>query len=1062
MHSSEVLASVEQLVGFTDQELSKNASDQLRWRTAATRALSWSTFAGWLERDAAGKYQLTEDGAEALAELSADDLSLEVSRRYRASKRQRDAQGWGSFLDWARELVAVVDLDAEERGYKLKAAERWAAAGAACAAGAIDWADQLRQASGSGNLVDSFAQVWLRNRIDDHPDQLRAAVGRLYEAGTVDAVEAFSEELNSWGEYVSPGDRTVFASCVLLGRDPTSFAPYRPTLVKNWAARVGESAGEAPRERYAALLSLCDGLRERWSDGEPPLRDRLDAQGLGWAVLKWSAPDTWPPLKRAELQHWREAVAGDARVERGTGICPTMESAAWEVLVAGLTGQTSAVVKGVRSWTVSNAQDLAARLITGNSGLGFSDRLTQQLDGAADGVRCLAAELLYVRDAPLHDVRPITKANRINGILAEMSGAPTLPEELLSALDDGRAFAGGQGYHTRAPEHLQWLCRFVLHWLEQPSDVVDDVLRDPFALRNLTASVPQDSPSIRYVLEYLAWPGFYPSVVSAAHRRKIRNGLISDVGEPSGDGDAEVTRDLVALLINHRRKNKNFRSWYDPPYVNRWRPKSHTGPRAWLVRADHPDDVAGWLRDGTVALRDEAGLALVPGLGPAEITGLVADGYSHYPPSQRQELATAMHSFMDAMTDDDLVVALTDEHLSAGVIDDDGEQGSVLARRVAWGKARTPLSELSPKLSAALEQEGHVVDLTGVIDLLRSLPDPDGTPDPGPTPPSPPPRAMLQAVSAALAHELFMPVAPLQEMVELLNRRRQLVVYGPPGTGKTFVAKKLAERLAGSQDPSRVRLVQFHPSYAYEDFFEGFRPVENDGVAHFALQPGPLKLMAAEAAKAENQDKPYVLIIDELNRANLAKVFGELYFLLEYREETVRLQYRPTEPFSLPDNMFIIGTMNTADRSIALVDAAIRRRFPFYEMHPQREPVKGVLAAYASRTAVADDRVALLEELNAAMGQRGHDLHIGPSYLMRDWLTEPGALDLVWRYDILPLLHEHFYGSKTPEAVDQEFGLASLRKRIMGRQTVAAAQIADSVLPAEPDAPEDTQVPDVR
>ncbi len=213
-----------------------------------------------------------------------------------------------------------------------------------------------------------------------------------------------------------------------------------------------------------------------------------------------------------------------------------------------------------------------------------------------------------------------------------------------------------------------------------------------------------------------------------------------------------------------------------------------------------------------------------------------------------------------------------------------------------------------------------------------------------------------------------MPVAPLQELVDLLNRRRQLVVYGPPGTGKTYVAKKLAERLAGAQDPSRVRLVQFHPSYAYEDFFEGFRPVEKDGQAHFALQDGPLKLMAAEAAKAENRGKAYVLIIDELNRANLAKVFGELYFLLEYREETVRLQYRPDKPFSLPDNMFIIGTMNTADRSIALVDAAIRRRFPFYEMHPQREPVKGVLAEFAKRKQLTDDRVELLEELNTDDG----------------------------------------------------------------------------------------------
>ena len=128
---------------------------------------------------------------------------------------------------------------------------------------------------------------------------------------------------------------------------------------------------------------------------EPPLRDRLDAQGLGWAVLKWSPPDTWPPMKRAELKHWREGAPATVRVERGAGICPTMESAAWQVLVGWLTGETSALVPGVRSWTVVNAQDLAARLTTGDAGQGFADRLTQQLEGAADGVLCLAAELLY-------------------------------------------------------------------------------------------------------------------------------------------------------------------------------------------------------------------------------------------------------------------------------------------------------------------------------------------------------------------------------------------------------------------------------------------------------------------------------------------------------------------------------------------------------------------------------------------------------------------------------------------------------------------------------------------
>ncbi|QIK67288.1 AAA domain-containing protein [Nocardioides sp. HDW12B] len=1050
MRSGDILSRVSELIGFNERELSTNASGQIRWRTAANAAMSWSTFGGWLTRDEDRGYSLTESGAEALGELSADDLWLEIARRYHASKLESASQGvgWESFILWARELSSVIDLDVEERDYKLKAAEKWAAAGAACAANSRDWAVRLKQASGAGNLVDSFAQTWLRNRILDHPDEVRAAFGQLYSAGTVEAVEEFGEQLGSWDEYVSPGDRTVFASCLLLGRDASSFAPYRPALGKAWAERVGETAGTTPGERYATLLSLCDGLRERWTDEEPRLRDRLDAQGLGWAVLKWAPPDTWHPMKRAELQHWREGRTDEVRVGRGAGICPAMEGAAWEVLGAGLRGQTSALVRGIRSWSVENAQDLAARFTTGESGQRFADRLAQQLEGASDGVLCLAAELLYIRDAPLHDMKATTKADRIGAILAAVSGAPPLPEAQRTGLDDGHAFAGGQGYHARAPEHLQWLCRFVLHWLEQSPEVIDEALRDPVAFREVTTSVPGDSPSIRYVVEYLAWPGIYPSIVSAAHRRKIRNGLISDVGGSSGDQDDEVTRDLVALRNLHERKKKGFVSWYDPPYVNRWRPGSSAGPRAWLVRSDTPEDVSRWLSNKCVDLRDDAELSLKPGLTRSEVSSLVADGYAHLPPSQRDELSVALHTFLEGMQEDDLVVALTEEQLIIGTIDDtvphEEQSTSLLSRPVLWSESRTPLGGLPAKLNAALEQEGHVVDLTAVIRLLSELVDNETVASvDSPAPPKPAERAMLPAVPQSLADELFMPISPLQELVNLLNRRRQLVIYGPPGTGKTYVAKKLAERLAGAQDPSRVRLVQFHPSYGYEDFFEGFRPVEKDGQAHFALQDGPLKLMAAEAAKAENRGKAYVLIIDELNRANLAKVFGELYFLLEYREETVRLQYRPDKPFSLPDNMFIIGTMNTADRSIALVDAAIRRRFPFYEMHPQREPVSGVLAEFAKRNKLTDDRVDLLEELNATMGQRGHDLHIGPSYLMRDGLHEPGALDLVWRYDILPLLHEHFYGSKSPEAIDQDFGLMSLRKRIEIR-TKADESSADS------------------
>ena len=149
-----------------------------------------------------------------------------------------------------------------------------------------------------------------------------------------------------------------------------------------------------------------------------------------------------------------------------------------------------------------------------------------------------------------------------------------------------------------------------------------------------------------------------------------------------------------------------------------------------------------------------------------------------------------------------------------------------------------------------------------------------------------------------------------------------------------------------TKDGGAHRIVQFHPSYSYEDFVGGFRPVEDDGAHGVRYQrvDGPLRAIAAEAAA--DPTHPYVLIIDEINRGNIPKIFGELLFLLEYRQKEVRLQNWPETPFSLPKNLLLIGTMNTADRSIALVDAALRRRFYFVPFLPTAEPVKDVLGKW--------------------------------------------------------------------------------------------------------------------
>lgn len=280
-----------------------------------------------------------------------------------------------------------------------------------------------------------------------------------------------------------------------------------------------------------------------------------------------------------------------------------------------------------------------------------------------------------------------------------------------------------------------------------------------------------------------------------------------------------------------------------------------------------------------------------------------------------------------------------------------------------------------------------------------------------------------------LAQELLVESEWLEEVVGLLEEKGQVIFQGPPGTGKTFVARRLGryfEELGG-----RSETVQFHPSYAYEDFVEGYRPRVVGGRPGFELVEGPLKRLALDAEA--DPDHKYVLIIDEMNRGNLAKVFGELYFLLEYRGDRIRLQY--TEEgidgdeggrFGLPANLWIVATMNTADRSIALMDSALRRRFYFVDYYPDQAPVDRLLERWLERHGLTHfDWVAeALKEANRRLEDR--DAALGPSHIM---LADPQALsqeriERIWRHAILPYLQERLIGE--PERL-AEFELAALR-----------------------------------
>ena len=271
-----------------------------------------------------------------------------------------------------------------------------------------------------------------------------------------------------------------------------------------------------------------------------------------------------------------------------------------------------------------------------------------------------------------------------------------------------------------------------------------------------------------------------------------------------------------------------------------------------------------------------------------------------------------------------------------------------------------------------------------------------------------------------LSKDLLLPRDFLHDVLTSLEEKRQVIFQGPPGTGKTYVAQRLAEWLAGSS--TRVDLVQFHPSYTYEDFVQGFRPrlSKKGRNAGFALHDGPLLLAAKKAAA--KPDARHFLIIDEINRGRLASVFGELYFLLEYRGERMRLQYSPKQSFQLPENLYIIGTMNTADRSIALIDLALRRRFYFIEFDPTERPIDGLLYRWLTLNAPAMEWVAkVVSEANRRLDSP--HVAIGPSYFMRNGLDED-MVKRIWNHSVMPYIKEHIFGE--PDRM-QRFELDALR-----------------------------------
>ena len=370
--------------------------------------------------------------------------------------------------------------------------------------------------------------------------------------------------------------------------------------------------------------------------------------------------------------------------------------------------------------------------------------------------------------------------------------------------------------------------------------------------------------------------------------------------------------------------------------------------------------------------------------------------------------AHATWQFLQEMKPGDIVFAKKGMHsvIGRGVVtseyiydSEDPEYPNI--RKVNWtntGDWEHPGQAVMKTLTDITSYTDYVAKLNALIDVNEDEDDVE-----------PEETAFPEYTPEKFLEEVYMDGDSYDTLVELIRMKRNVILQGAPGVGKTFAAKRLAYSMMGCKDQNRVMMVQFHQSYTYEDFIEGFRPSSTSN--NFEIKKGAFANFCQKAA--EEPDNEYFFIIDEINRGNLSKIFGELFMLIENdkRGNALQLLYSG-DKFSVPPNLYIIGMMNTADRSLAMLDYALRRRFAFFEMKPgfESEGFRDYKMAFANPK--FDSLIDCVEKLNtviAADDSLGEDFCIGHSYFCNLSAITDKALSNIVEYEMVPLLKEYWY-----------------------------------------------------
>jgi MoxR-like ATPase len=709
-----------------------------------------------------------------------------------------------------------------------------------------------------------------------------------------------------------------------------------------------------------------------------------------------------------------------------------------------------------RVWTVTTI-DAFVDAFMGQADYGkgtFVGKLRDQLAGQPDDVVRVAADVLafYFLFPVSSTISPKTKLDSIQAIVDWRSDALAIAPSERKMFET--AFAEGIGstgpdYLTGRPWHLAFYLAFARGVITDRADPYD-----PESCKRLIDELKKELNGriqARHILLHLLFPDQFEATASEAHKQDIVSAFHEDSGNAQDLDDALAN---IRQALSERRKQADF-SFYDPDIRKLWDPATKlqkvvsSSPNCWIEKTQ----VLGWpyRSEGEFAV----GRALVSPIRAAGGADLYrnlrqiqpGDIILHFTDRQgftgRSQAAGSSYEIdtqpgFGIETDRTLVVPLRD-HFTLD---------PPLSRQVLFAPP------YAPRLERLLDAEGKNT-------FYRANPDLELRPQAYVTPASDQLIAVLQDAYRDVAGQDLVPedwdraerqprptdpVAPmlddlaavtylnrteLMELEALLEDKRQLVLEGPPGSGKTFLATHFARYFAGlplkGVHDERVETVQFHQSYGYEDFVQGIRPITDEhGQLQYHVLPGIFMRMCDLAAR--NSDERFVLIIDEINRGNLSRIFGELLLLLEYRDKRVRLPYGAVDGkdeqayLTIPRNLYLIGTMNSTDRSLALIDYALRRRFFFYRLLPVVDGQAPVLDRWLTARGVNEqDRervVRLFVKLNREVEHHlGSEFQIGHSYFMRDDIGTDAGMNRLWRRAIMPLLEEYLHGARDRETV---------------------------------------------